>query len=436
MKKVLLLDDNDDAILLQTVILESDGFTVESGRSGIEGLEKLKSFNPDIIVSDVLMPEMDGFQFCRAVKSDKHLKHIPIVFYSAQYTDKEDRALAEDIGAEGFIYKPIDMDKFLSTINRILEQDKKREIKSHKGDVPELFEQKHYEVQAKMLDKKLHELETEHFKLKESEDELRRINEHLNELVKEESEKIIKNEIILMQQSKMAAMGEMIGMIAHQWRQPLNAISTASIRLSILNEFGELTPEELDKTLKFIQEILQNMSTTINDFMNFAKPEREKELFFVKDALNEAVNMINAQLATRGIALIIDVEDGIQLFGYIKELVHVLINCLANARDAFDNMDKDDKTIVIRASNDNNYISIRISDNAGGINDDIINRIFEPFFTTKITTKGTGLGLYISRKIIQEHFQGMINASNKEGGAEFKIDLLVQQGDERSSVSH
>lgn len=180
MKKVLLLDDNDDAVVLQTAILESDGFTVVSAMNGLQGLEKLKTFRPDIIVSDVLMPEMDGFAFCRAVKSDESLKNIPVVFYSAQYTDKEDKALADEVGAVGFIYKPIEMDEFLAIINRILVQNEERNY-LHPNNKPLIeFEQKHYEAQAKMLDKKLHELEEQHKKLQESEENYRRLIEGLS----------------------------------------------------------------------------------------------------------------------------------------------------------------------------------------------------------------------------------------------------------------
>ncbi|MDD5716713.1 MAG: response regulator [Sulfuricurvum sp.] len=180
MKKVLLLDDNEDAVVLQTAILESDDFYVVSAMNGIEGLEKLQTFYPDIIVSDVLMPEMDGFQFCRAVKNDESLKNIPVVFYSAQYTDREDKALAEEVGAVGFIYKPIEMDEFLAIINRILEQAKERNRLSSSEKPFVEFEQKHYEAQAKMLDKKLHELEEQHAKLKESEENYRRLIEGLS----------------------------------------------------------------------------------------------------------------------------------------------------------------------------------------------------------------------------------------------------------------
>lgn len=162
--KVLLLDDNDDAIVLQTTILESYGFIVQSAINGLDGLEKLKKFTPDIIISDILMPQMDGFEFCRAVKSDESLQHIPVIFYSAQYTEQADKRLANDVGAEGFITKPIDIDKFLEIIFTILKQNQ-----TTKQTIQNLeFDQKHYEAQARMLDKKLHELEEQNKKIHDS----------------------------------------------------------------------------------------------------------------------------------------------------------------------------------------------------------------------------------------------------------------------------
>ena len=176
--KVLLLDDMEDAIVLQTLILESKGYEVVSAINGIDGLEKLKNYHPDIIISDVLMPEMDGFEFCRKVKDNEALRNIPFVFYSAQYTDKYDQKLADEIGAEGFIIKPIEMDEFLSRISAILQKhriefsDKSSERDS---ETEEEFDKKHYIAQSKMLDKKLKELEEQHLKLIKSEDNYRRL---------------------------------------------------------------------------------------------------------------------------------------------------------------------------------------------------------------------------------------------------------------------
>jgi DNA-binding response OmpR family regulator len=170
-KKVLLLDDTEDAVILQKVVLESSGYEVKSAVNGIDGLKLLKNYTPDIIISDVLMPKMDGFEFCRKVKEDVKLKDIPFIFYSAQYTDINDKKLADELGAERFIIKPIDIDKFIAIIKEVLEKNSTVAADTIRETEPEIkeFDEKHYMVQAKMLDKKLKELKDQHQKLLESE---------------------------------------------------------------------------------------------------------------------------------------------------------------------------------------------------------------------------------------------------------------------------
>lgn len=260
-------------------------------------------------------------------------------------------------------------------------------------------------------------------KLQEREQHLKKANKSLTELIEAEAANLIEKEKLLMQQSKMAAMGEMIGMIAHQWRQPLNAISAATIKVNMLNEIGTLSTEELTKTFKFIQDMSQKMSATINDFMDFSKPDREKESIYVMDILNNVLKIIDAQLTTRNITLQIDMQENIRLHTYRKELAHILLNLLSNARDAFENKDIPDKIITIRIYSQEEDVILEIADNAGGINPAIMEKIFEPFFTTKPSGKGTGLGLYMSKKMLQEHFDGSIIVKNTSSGAEFTIML-------------
>lgn len=177
--KVLLLDDTEDAIVLQSLILEQNGYEVVSASNGLEGLEKLKNYRPDIIISDVLMPEMDGFAFCKKVKENEEWRDIPFVFYSAQYTDKNDSKLAKDLGAEGFIIKPIEMDVFLSKINQILQADESKTFDKI-VEKQETFDKQHYIAQSKMLDRKLKELEEEHQKLLKSEEKYRSLLDGLS----------------------------------------------------------------------------------------------------------------------------------------------------------------------------------------------------------------------------------------------------------------
>jgi len=229
---------------------------------------------------------------------------------------------------------------------------------------------------------------------------------------------------MLIQQSKSAQMGEMINMIAHQWRQPLNAISAASIKLTIQSQMGISTEEEISTTAKFIEDMTQKMSQTINDFMNFTKSTNKKELIVFDDIFQDIFNIIGTQLNNHNINVTIDIEKENSLYTYKKELEHILINIISNARDAHENINKENKYIDIKTYTKNNIFIIKISDNAGGIKNSLLDRIFEPYFTTKETNKGTGLGLYMSKKILQEHLNGDIFVKNNtHGGAEFTIIL-------------
>ncbi len=228
---------------------------------------------------------------------------------------------------------------------------------------------------------------------------------------------------ILMQQSKSAQMGEMINMIAHQWRQPLNAISAVAIKLNMLSEMDLITKDEIKKTTDFIEDMTQKMSQTINDFMDFTKPTNTKELVDFDTLLDNIFNIIGTQLANHNIDVEINIEPKISLYTYKKELEHVIINILTNTRDALMESIQEHKKIKIKISSLHSLCIIEISDNAGGIKEDIIDRIFDPYFTTKETNKGTGLGLYMSRKIVQEHLRGDIYAGNINDGAKFIIKV-------------
>jgi len=227
----------------------------------------------------------------------------------------------------------------------------------------------------------------------------------------------------LLRQSKLAQMGEMINMIAHQWRQPLNAISASAIKLSMQNQLDLLTSKEVEKTSSFIQDSAQKMSQTINDFMNFTKPKQEKESIFLDDLLNEIFSLIENQLKDHNIEVEVSSEVDFPLYIPKQELQHVLINLITNARDALNEAQQEEKKIIIKTNFNNNICTITVEDNAGGIPDEHKEQIFEPYFTTKEQGKGTGIGLYMSRKILKELLNGEIAVSNKNGGASFEVIL-------------
>ena len=228
---------------------------------------------------------------------------------------------------------------------------------------------------------------------------------------------------LIMQQSKLAQMGEMINMIAHQWRQPLNAINAAAIKLSMQNDMDLTTSDEISKTTLFIENMAQEMSNTINDFMNFTKPTNEKESIQIATIIEDILRLMGAQLRNHNIDFSTDIEKDSTLLTYKKDLEHVLINLISNARDAFEDQEIENKTIVLKAYSQGDSCFIKIIDNAGGIQADVIERIFEPYFTTKAQGKGTGLGLYMSRKIVKENLNGHLDVENLDNGAEFILTI-------------
>ena len=242
-----------------------------------------------------------------------------------------------------------------------------------------------------------------------------------------------KNQDILHQQSKMAAMGEMIGNIAHQWRQPLSTITTASSGIVLQKELGILTDDFFMEALKKINSSAQHLSKTIDDFRNFFSPNKIKTRIFIEDLFTTTLNLISAQFSAKDIKIIKHIEN-IELYTYENELVQALINILNNARDELIKLPSSEEKLIfidICKNTEKNSIEIMIKDNAGGIEEKYLHKIFEPYFSTKHKAQGTGIGLYMTQEIIVKHLNGQITAENKEfiynnknhKGAEFKLEF-------------
>ena len=237
---------------------------------------------------------------------------------------------------------------------------------------------------------------------------------------------------LLFQQSKMAAIGEMLANIAHQWRQPLSTISTASSGMKIQKEFGSLSDEDLISSLDIITSSSKYLSHTIDDFTEFFNPNNKEKIFINTDeVIDQSLKLVSAQFKNKEIIVIRDIDD-INLEILKNELIQVLMNILNNARDALKNKE-DEKFIFIKVKKEKYDLVIEIKDNAGGIPKDIIDRIFEPYFTTKHKSQGTGIGLYMVEEIIKKHMNGKIKVENEKflykekeyTGAKFKIYIPI-----------
>jgi two-component system, NtrC family, sensor kinase len=236
-------------------------------------------------------------------------------------------------------------------------------------------------------------------------------------------------EHLLIQQSKMAAMGEMLGNIAHQWRQPLSTITVASTGAKLQKEMGCLTDKELNSVFTSINNAAQYLSTTIDDFRDFFNLNNSKiTRFNISDTFNKTLSLVRAQYTAKNIEIIENIEN-IELSLIENELIQVLINILNNARDALLNIKNQPRLIFIDVFKKDDEILIEIKDNAQGVPEDIIDKIFEPYFTTKHKSQGTGIGLFMSEEIVRKHLKGTIRVSNEnytyEGvtykGAKFSI---------------
>ncbi|KJR41186.1 two-component sensor kinase [Candidatus Magnetoovum chiemensis] len=390
--KILIVDDNyNNRFTLIELLKSIDGCDIIEAESGEEALLTTIEQEIHLILLDVQMPGMNGFETAKHLQMTEKTKDIPIIFVTAIFRSDEFTKHGYELGAVDYLTKPID-------INLLLNR-----VKLYKT----LF-------------------------LRE---------ENLKQAIKE-----IKNkEAIMVHQSKMAALGEMIGLIAHQWRQPLNILSSLLIDLKDVYNCGSLDKEYFANSIKMAMDQMKHMSGTINDFRDFFLPDKEKERFDIKTAIEEALSLFSAQLISNRINYNVICDDyeitnndlsaitsneDYKIISYKSEFKHVMLNLISNSKDAIaaaqERIDIDKKQewfICFEFYTKDNRIIIKIKDNGGGIFDAIKGKIFEPYTTTKTVKDGTGIGLYMSKLIIENNMQGKIYAENSDVGAVFTIEL-------------
>jgi len=255
--------------------------------------------------------------------------------------------------------------------------------------------------------------------------ELKEINKNLQRMVNEKVQEIRQKDKALTQQSKLAAMGEMIGAIAHQWRQPLNGLAINIQLLEDLYEEGSLDKETLKRIIDKNLQMIEFMSNTIDDFRNFFRRDKEKVLFDIKETIEKVIALQKPQLDNHNIKIITHLRP-IKYKGYKNEFMQAILNIISNAKDAIIEKQKDG---IIKMSNkkEGKNIVIEIEDNGGGIPKEVMDRIFEPYFTTKDEGKGTGMGLYMVKEIF-DRMDADIKVSNTKNGAKFTIILKEDSG--------
>lgn len=256
--------------------------------------------------------------------------------------------------------------------------------------------------------------------------ELTELNLHLEQKVEDKAKELVAKDAMILAQSRQAAMGEMISMIAHQWRQPLSTITLQISNLKIKSMLGEQSIDQTNHALEHISDTIIYLSETIDDFQSFFKPNKKEEIKNICELVERGTNFALPRLKVADIELHYSCHKKIPILTYPNEFAQVVINLINNAIDALLENKIGDPNIYVDIHESKEHIEVSIEDNAGGIEEEIINRIFEPYFSTK-GKNGTGLGLYMSKMIIEKELQGTLEIVNTKRGACFSIKIPRQQ---------
>lgn len=423
---ILVVDDKQEARYFLEYLLKENNYNISCAANGKEALGILHEKKVDVIISDILMPVMDGFQLCREVKKDEKLKRIPFIFYTATYVEAKDKEYGLKLGAVEFLIKPMPPQDFLDKLQEIIakykyspetynnEYEEKDTLKLYSERLVHKLEQK-----MLALEKEMKEREKIETKLKLANAELMKMKDNLEEKVNKQVQELRSKDKFILRSSRLLALGELLTNIAHRWRQPLAAIGAIIQDLEDAWNYDELDAKYLQNSIEKAMQQLDFLSHTINEFSEFFHKDTYIEKFNCKEITENAINIIYDRLNHRNIELKKDLED-VTIEGYKKEYSQIILNILNNAIFIIQTNKIRSGMINISLKEVNGHSELIICDNGGGIPKENMPKIFDPYFTTKQNDKGTGIGLYISQKMI-ENMGGRIEVSNKENGACFKI---------------
>ena len=406
---ILIVEDNIDNLQLLSTLLTKSGHIIQAVKSGQEALDAVRDSIPEIILLDVNLPDISGYEVCRRIKENALSRDLPILFLSALH-DTDSKLQGFEVGGVDYITKPFHFTEVLARIQTHLELSQMRS----------LLNQKNKEILLNNLDlkEKNEEILTQNMMLDD-------LNKNLIVRVNEEVAKNREKDQMMIVQSRQAAMGEMIANIAHQWRQPLNNINLLIMDLFETFKTGSLDNSYFSESMDSFNRLVKHMSHTIDDFRNFYKPDKFKSDFKIIEVIEKVLSFVEREFKHKGILIEIIGDKDINVNGLPNEYAQVLLNIINNAKEAIIESNIKNPLIKIELLNENDKAIVLISNNAGKIPDNILNNIFDPFFTTKGDKNGTGIGLYMSKSIIEKNMKGMLSARNIEEGAEFRIEINI-----------
>jgi C4-dicarboxylate-specific signal transduction histidine kinase len=390
--RILYMEDDSSLAYLLKKKLERLGiFIVAIAKNGEEGLAKLTENNFDIVLVDYNMPCHSGLEVASIINSRKS---APPIIMVTGYGDEKVAVDAMKLGVADYIVKDANMEyiELLPTVikqvlhHRQLEEEKKR-----------------VEVALKARQKEIEELNTS-----------------LETRIEEELERSRRKDLLMTQQARQAAMGQMIGNIAHQWRQPLNALSIFISNIKYICDSKKIKEKELDEFITRSIQLIMEMSITVQNFMNFFVPSGKKKEFCVNEIIQYSLSLIDATFKFHFISVVVNEKEILKTIGIPNEYSQVILNILDNAKDAIVSKGIEGE-IRIDVYHENNFGVVKITNNGGIIPENILTKLFTPYVTTKKEGNGCGIGVYLSKLIIEDHMEGSIEVKNTDDGVEFKI---------------
>jgi len=369
---LLYVEDEPETRENMTTVLSDLFEKVIVSDNGSDALIKYNENKIDIILTDIEMPKLNGIKMIEEIR--KMNQNIPILILSA-YSNSEYFLDAIKLGIDGYIIKPISSEQLFLTI---------------KKSVTRINMEKENEMYKK----------------------------HLELKVEEEISKRKYEEKILIQQSKLAAMGEMIDAVAHQWKQPLNIMKMKVDMLQYDFDDNHIDDKYIKEFIDHHGEIMTHTINTLDEFRNFFRPNNNIENFSMEEIIDSTLLLVKDEFIKHKIKFVKEIKENYFLNGNKNDLKHLILNLINNSKDAFIEKDINNRVINIKLYIDDYQQKLEISDNAGGIPRDIIDTIFKTNFTTKAKTGGTGIGLYISKQITDK-FGATLNVRNIENGVLF-----------------
>ena len=428
--KILVVDDKTENLYMLESLLKGSGYEVVSAKNGLEALEKLRKDSFDMIISDILMPKMDGFRLCRECKSDDVLRKIPFIFYTAAYTDTKDEEFALGLGAERYIVKPTKPNKFLEILEGIIKETEEGTIVAAKKPAEEdvYLAQYNKRLIAKLEHKTLN-LEKELAERKKAEKALRRTYEDLETA----HHQLEESQAQLIQTEKMSALGTLVAGTAHELNNPVTGI------LNFAAHCIKHTSEEdqLYTVLQDIEHEAKRCAEIVRNLLTFSHTGKDDDKAYQKgnlaEILGRVLKLLSYRIEKQGISVTWHIADDTpEIWMNSNRIQQLILNLATNALDALEDSEKKEFNVDIRREGE--FVRMTIADTGCGIAAESLGSIFDPFFTTKPVDQGTGLGLSVSQGIVKVH-RGKISCESELGeGTKFTILLPIEKIKEKANV--